>query len=249
MSFKRALVDALAKQTSGAPLVLDLGCGKGAYASWFFGRKPSAVIVGLDISIVALQAMRTHKKTRAVLAVCADAASMPFKPETFNAAYSVDTIGHIPDINHALDETLRVVRPGGRCAFHSECRDYQNRWPDKQLIKANGVDLPAEKDGHISLLLSSQLREAFLRRFLLRTFYSPAGYAGWLLGYPEKYSPAFARAHWYLFLILSMLSGFIKKIPVLGWCMRFVNICTNHLELALGLEGGGSCFSVLEKPR
>jgi SAM-dependent methyltransferase len=249
MSFKRALVDSLARQAFSASLILDVGCGKGAYAYWFLGRKPAAVVIGLDISCVALQEIKSQKKPGVFLAVCADAARMPFKPEVFDVVYSIDTLGHIPDINHSLDEVLRVAKPGARCAFHSECRDYQNRWPDKQLILANGKDIPAAYDGHVSLLLSSQLRDAYSRRFVLRTFYSPAGYLGWLLGYPEKYVPAFLKARRYLRVALCACFGIIKKIPLLGWCMRFVNICTNHLELALGLEGGGSCFAIVEKPR
>lgn len=244
MSFKRALVDDLAKTCTPQSLVLDLGCGNGAYGVWFHGRSP-ATVVSLDWSF---EAIRSVRKRQPAFAVCADATGLPFKSEVFDAAYSVDTLGHVGDIPAALNELLRTVRPDGRLSIHSECSDIQARWPDRQLDAVLGSDGLAALDGHISAWTSAQLRDAFTRRFTLRTIYSPAGYLGWLSGYPEKYLGAMLRAGWWPLLPLVWAFSFVKSLPVLGWLLRLVNVTTNHLELALGLNGGGSCFAFMERP-
>jgi SAM-dependent methyltransferase len=244
MSFKRALVDDLARTVSKQSLVLDLGCGNGAYGVWFGGRT-DALVISLDWSFDALRSVR---KRQPAPAVCADATNLPFKSEVFGAAYSIDTLGHVGDIAAALNELLRTVVPGGRLAIHTECSDNQARWPHRQLIAALGSDTGAALDGHVSVWSSKKLREAFSRRFVLRALHSPAGYLGWLTGYPEKYLPAMIRAGWWPLLPLVWVFSFVKKIPILGWFLRLANITTNHLELALGLDGGGSCFAIMEKP-
>jgi SAM-dependent methyltransferase len=244
MSFKRALVDDLAKTNSDKSLVLDLGCGTGAYSLWFSGRRASS-IVALDWSLDALRAM--HQKTSS-MAVCADVAALPFKPEVFEAVFSIDTLGHIENVPAALNELLRAMKPGGHLAVHSECSDARKRWPDRGLLRKNGVDITSGIDGHNSVVSSIQLRDAFTRRFVVQRLYSPAGYLGWLTGYPEKYLPAMVRAGWWLFVPLVWLFSIVKRLPGLGWLLRLGNITSNHLELALGLTGGGSCFAYMEKP-
>jgi SAM-dependent methyltransferase len=244
MSFKRALVDDCAKTTPPHSLVLDLGCGTGAYLPWFSARTPS-VIVGVDWSLEALRLAHTRG---CAMAVCADATRLPFKPEIFDAAYSVDMLGHVLHIPAVLDELLRTVRPGARIAMHSECSDAQAHWPDRSLIARLGSDVVAERDGHCSVWSTVQLRDAYTRRFKVAALYSPAGLLGWLTGYPDKYLPAMVKAGWWLLIAPVWILSIVKNVPLIGWLMRFLNITTNHLEVALGLEGGGSCFALLEKP-
>jgi SAM-dependent methyltransferase len=244
LSFKRALVDDLAKTTAPGSLVLDLGCGIGAYGLWFSGRS-RAPVVAVDWSFGAV---RAAKRKTAVLAVCADGAALPFRSEVFDAAFSIDTLGHVSDVPAVLDELLRTVKPAGRLALHSECIDPQTRWPDRSLLKKNGVDLAAAIDGHHAALSSKQLRDGYTRRFIVHRMYSPAGYLGWLTGYPEKYLPAMIQAGWWPLVAPVWVFSIVKKLPVVGWLLRLGNRLTNHLELALGLAGGGSCFALMEKP-
>jgi ubiquinone/menaquinone biosynthesis C-methylase UbiE len=44
----------------------------------------------------------------------ADARSLPFGDDSFDAAYLITVLGEIPDQEAALRELRRVVRPGGR---------------------------------------------------------------------------------------------------------------------------------------
>ena len=40
----------------------------------------------------------------------------------------------------------------------------------------------------------------------------------------------------------------VKKTPLAGVVLRLLNGTLNHMEVALGLEGGGSVFMRLRKP-
>jgi ubiquinone/menaquinone biosynthesis C-methylase UbiE len=243
LSQKRKGVDELAKlfpKDSGR-MVLDAGAGTGAYSAWFASRSPCRV-VSLDISFAAL------RKTANRTPVCADLHALPFKAERFCAAFSVDTLGHVADVNKVLDELLRCAEPGAPLFLHSECADYRRRWPDRMLIRALGHDLAAESDGHDRLRDARDLFMLYSRRFKILSFDNPAGYLGWILGYPEKYRPSFAAAGKKgIARVLSLCSA-LKRTPLVGVIMRFANAVSNHCENYFGLTGGGSCFAHVKKP-
>ena len=248
VSFKRAGVARLARRTGGSPLVIDLGAGQGAYSHWFLALRPRATVIAVDWSPLALRRIAPAAGRGKLLRLCADAQRLPFKAEVAEALFSVDALGHIPNVNHALDEILRVTKPGAALFLHSECGSYRSRWPDTMLEKRIGYDFLARLDGHISVLPARELRALFGRRFLIDEAWSPAGIFGWLTGHPEKYRLAFAEAGCAGLAALTSACAGIKRIPVLGALLRLFNALQNHFELALGLQGGGSFFALLRKP-
>jgi SAM-dependent methyltransferase len=253
LSQKRRGVDELAKMApkTASAMVLDAGAGQGAYSIWFASRSVCRV-VGVDISFTALRKradVTTARRLKGNISmVCADLHALPFHQEQFCASFSVDTLGHVADVNKVLDELLRCVASGAPLFLHSECADYRKRWPDRMLIRRLGRDLPAEQDGHAGLLDARDMFTLYSRRFRIMSFVNPAGYLGWFLGYPEKYRPAFTAAGLNGFASFLSLCAFVKKAPVLGTIMRLKNALSNHLENYFGLTGGGSCFAFVKKP-
>jgi ubiquinone/menaquinone biosynthesis C-methylase UbiE len=245
-SFKRAAVDNLAREYRGG-VVLDAGCGKGAYSLWFAAKRPEALCVAADWSEDALRALRPPPRSR-ILRVCADVRFLPIKSSSIRYLFSIDTLGHVDNCDMALDEFSRVCAGGAQLFLHSECRDYQERWPDRALIKRLGEDVLARYDGHSSLHLSAELYALYSRRFQVISFVNPAGYLVFITGYPEKYRMAFSAAHWRFLAALASVFALLKKSPVLGMVMRLTNAFTNHCEAYFGLKGGGSCFAVAKKP-
>lgn len=89
--------------------VLDLGCGKGRFGRVFAERYPKASIVGFDLA----EAMLRH--VPASVAPCAGSMiALPFRDAAFDCAYATESLEHAVDIEAAVSEMCRVVKPGGR---------------------------------------------------------------------------------------------------------------------------------------
>ncbi len=90
--------------------VLDVGCGKGRFARVLAERYPRAAsIVGLDLA----EAMLRH--VPAGVGACAGSmTALPFPNGIFDCAYATESLEHAVDIQGAVAELCRVVRPGGR---------------------------------------------------------------------------------------------------------------------------------------
>jgi len=254
LSLKRKGVADLSRTTINRGFVLDAGAGQGAYSIWYATAKKSfCKVISVDISFSALRRLQKNRDendlTDAILPVCADMTALPFKHTRFVAAFSVDALGHVDNVDSALNELLRCVCPNAGIFLHSECNDYKSRWPDRMLIKTLGKDVVAEVDHHTGQMSSQELFKAYSRRFTVLSFVNPAGYLGWLIGYPEKYREAFALSR---HPILSRIVGFfaaIKGMWGIGMVVRLKNALSNHLENFLGLTGGGSCFAHVKKPQ
>ena len=87
--------------------VLEVGAGTGLIMEGL-GNTPNS-LTGLDISGGMLQRARE----RGFNVVQGSATDLPFEDETFDLAYSFKVLAHIPDIEQALSEMSRVLRPGG----------------------------------------------------------------------------------------------------------------------------------------
>lgn len=89
--------------------VLEIGCGAGRDGASI--QDAGFEYSGMDLSPAAVQ----HCTDRGLRAVEADATCLPCDSHSFDAAWSMSTLMHLPgeDFAKALDEISRVVRPGG----------------------------------------------------------------------------------------------------------------------------------------
>ncbi len=243
ISLKRYFVYSLSKDRS-INFLLDMGCGKGAYSKWYLRNNKKSKIVAMDWSYKALKEINQHTN---IFPVVADAQKMPFKPGVFDSAFSVDTLGHIENPQLALNELNRILIPDSIFFIHSECSDYQQRWPDKNLIRKLGKDFIAEKDGHFFIKGSSDLYKLFHSTFSVVKFLSPAGLTGWLTGYPESYRPLFKKAKMTIPYIISLPFFIIRSIPIFRQLLQLLNAIINRIEIYFKISGGGSVFAVLKK--
>lgn len=88
--------------------MLDAGCGKGRFARIVKDRHPSARVVALDLAEAMLRfAARDLERCAGSLT------SLPFPSGCFDAAYATESLEHAVEIETAVAELCRVLKPGG----------------------------------------------------------------------------------------------------------------------------------------
>ncbi len=102
-------VKLVVEQMAGASRILDVGCGKGRFARIVQEKNPLAEVWGLDISGEMLRHVPAPIRTRQ-----GSMTALPFADAWFDGAYATESLEHAVDIDRAVAEICRVVRPGGR---------------------------------------------------------------------------------------------------------------------------------------
>jgi len=92
--------------------ILDVGCGKGRFARIFHEQEPAAEIWGVDLSEAMLRFVPAGIHTRA-----GSMTELPFEDGFFDGAYATESLEHAVEIETAVAEICRVVKPGGRIAI------------------------------------------------------------------------------------------------------------------------------------
>ena len=100
------------KALAPADRALDLGVGDGRVASLI----DAAQLVGADVSQVALDRARTRLPGADLVLIEPDE-PLPFGDNEFDLVTCIETLEHVRDVQLALSEIRRVLRPGGRLAL------------------------------------------------------------------------------------------------------------------------------------
>ncbi len=92
-------------------VVIDIGCGSGRWIKYLDGRFKK--MVGLDPSEAIYAADKLIGKNEKVELVRSSTDHIPFPEGSFDFAYSLGVLHHIPDTEKALKDSVRMVRSGG----------------------------------------------------------------------------------------------------------------------------------------
>ena len=155
---RRASFDALAPQPGDR--ILDLGCGNGLLTEELARAVgPAGHVAGLDASPDMLTAARLRLQGRDNTTLTqSDAASLPFEPESFDKAVSVQVFEYITSRRPVLRALHKVLKPGSRLvigdihfdtfAWHSDNRARMQRfleiWDNHLAERAVPARLPEE---------------------------------------------------------------------------------------------------------
>lgn len=97
--------------------ILELGCGPG----WLWRQNLQRIPAGWDITlsdfspaILADAKNALDDAPRAFMFEVIDAQTIPFADESFDAVIANHMLYHVPELDEALSEIQRVLKPGGR---------------------------------------------------------------------------------------------------------------------------------------
>nr|WP_290667128.1 methyltransferase domain-containing protein [Ardenticatena sp.] len=146
--------------------VLDIGCGRGEVA--LHCARHGAFVWSIDYAAAAIElaaealARVEHDVRRRITLMQADARVLPFDDESFDVVFMLDVVEHLtpPELDQALREVKRVLRPQGMLIVHT----MPNLWYYavgyrlyRFVQRMRGVSLPADprdrwpfKDVHVN---------------------------------------------------------------------------------------------------
>jgi len=102
--------------------ILDVGCGKGRFTRVFQEQEPAAELWGFDISEEMLKFVPEgiHRQAGTMTEI-------PFADGFFDGAYATESLEHAVEIEKAVGEICRVVKPGGRIAIIDKNAEHWGR--------------------------------------------------------------------------------------------------------------------------
>lgn len=124
--------------------ILDFGCGHGM-ASVVLARR-GAQVTALDLSLGYLQEVQRRARANEVSlrCVCADGERLPFPERCFDGIWGNAILHHL-ELDRALSEIRRVLRPGGVAVF---CEPWGGNpileWARRRLPYTNKSRTPEE---------------------------------------------------------------------------------------------------------
>lgn len=99
--------------------VLEVGCGRGGFATWLSKSAPQFKITALDFSGAAIEIARETASAQGAVVefIQGDAQALPFESDSFDLVISCECMEHVPDPAKMACELARVLKPGGRLAL------------------------------------------------------------------------------------------------------------------------------------
>jgi demethylmenaquinone methyltransferase/2-methoxy-6-polyprenyl-1,4-benzoquinol methylase len=113
--WKQELLALAADAAPEAPVALDLACGTGDLTVGLVGAVPSGRVIGVDVSWEMLRqaALRSSNRQRSHVWCAGDMCDLPFPNASVDLVTAGYAVRNASSWTRALDEIVRVLRPGG----------------------------------------------------------------------------------------------------------------------------------------
>lgn len=133
--YEEQILPWIAAQLAGTAHVLDVGCGEGQVSRLAVGLPGVGSVVGVDPTWA--QVVEAAKRGGGVVVGRAGADRLPFSSGSFDAVVACLVFEHITDVDAAISEVGRVLRPGGRFLFllnHPLLQTPGSGWIDDTIL-------------------------------------------------------------------------------------------------------------------
>lgn len=131
--YEDQIIPLVAGELAGVERVLDIGTGDGQIARVLAAA--GTQVTGVDPT--RNQISVAHQRGGGPTYVQAAAAALPFPSASFDAAVACLVFEHIDDVDGAIAEVARVVRPGGQFTFllnHPLLQTPDSGWIDDHMV-------------------------------------------------------------------------------------------------------------------
>jgi len=111
--------------------VLEIGPGAGGHSALFASY--GAIMTSVDITYDRARATQAKfdlmdDRAAGCQALQSDGEHLPFKDGVFDIVYSNGVLHHTPDTGKAIEEVLRVLKPGGDAVIMLYCKNSWHYW-------------------------------------------------------------------------------------------------------------------------
>jgi SAM-dependent methyltransferase len=107
---------------TGRQLAMDLGCGTGGMS--IAASRVYEQVIGVDVALrwLVMAKVRSEESGVSLPFICANAESLPFRNEIFDAVVADAVLEHVQNSVRMRDEALRVLKPRGAYFFTTNNR-------------------------------------------------------------------------------------------------------------------------------
>ena len=153
--------------------VLDVGCGQGIDLINY--ARSGARATGVDLTPRHVELARGHLESLGLegTVVQGDAEALPFPDASFDRVSSNGVLHHTPDMQRALAEIARVLRPGGRATVLVYNRRSLHYWVE-QVLHEGLLRRKLFREGSMEGVLSSGVEESSIDARPLVRVYGPS---------------------------------------------------------------------------
>lgn len=220
--------------------VIDVGSGAGRHSFEAYRRgadivafdQDEAELAGVATMFGAMAAVGEAPASAQAQAVAGDALALPYPDGHFDVVIASEILEHVPADDAAIDELVRVLRPGGLLAVTVP------RWLPERLCWLLSDDYHANEGGHVRIYRADALRDKITARGLACThthhahaLHSPYWWLKCAVGVENNEHPAVTAYH-----------------RLLVWDMMSAPLATRVAETALNPLIGKSVALYFRKP-
>ena len=158
--------------------ILDLGTGTAQIPVALCQRQEGCQVMAVDLAVHMLDLARYQLEVNAlverIMLDHIDAKSLPYDADRFDVVMSNSIVHHIPDPYDVLEESVRVLKPGGRIFF----RDLLRPGSDEQVGDLVQAYAGTENE-HQQKMFDDSLRAALsleeIQQLVKRLGFDPSG--------------------------------------------------------------------------